>query len=53
MSSGIGNIHDFHYGNPLNLNTLLKTEVLYARYIYYIIILFLGLISVKAKKGII
>jgi len=43
---GIAEDHDFHHRNPLDVNRLSKTEALCNRQIFYIIILFLGLISV-------
>jgi hypothetical protein len=43
----IGGSHDSNHRNPLNLNRLSEIEALHARWIYYIIILFLGLISVR------
>ena len=50
---GFWNIHDCYHRNPLNVKRLSKTEALYNRYIYYIIILFLGLISVRKPIKII
>ena len=37
-SSGIGDIHDFHHRNPLNVNKLVQNKALYNRQNYHIII---------------
>jgi hypothetical protein len=36
--SGIGDIHDFHHRNPLNINRLVRNKALYNRRNYHIII---------------
>jgi hypothetical protein len=36
--SGIGDIHDFHHRNPLNVNKLVQNKALYNRRNYHIII---------------